>query len=586
MTNSSPNQKTLTDLYILCYMEKVFYFCLKKTGDRREAEDLAQDISLNVLVQLKKGNQPRDFSAWVWAIARNCYSRWAAKRRIISERLAPEDILEYEQPDPDYAFDGLIKSEELSLLRRELAFISSNYRDVMVAYYIEDRSASEIAKRLRISVDAVKKRLSRGRKILKEGMDMAREFGKMSYKPEDIAFIKDGSDGSGGEPWTIVEHLMNKNILLAAHRNPSTAEDLAMELGIALPYMEDELERLVNETLLIKNGDKYEANLPIISAATQRKVYDNQWSIAPKLTDKIIELVEQEKRAYDSKDYYNEGYQSFDDAKWALLTIYADFIRTVVESAVSDECRSSGKNSGGAEGIGDIDKFGRTIRPKGGRWDLVGMEDMGAESNRPGFIGWHNCPFSDEEIKNGRNYSFQEYKYCGIGINQKTPEFLSSAEGSALNLIARGRAAEADKDAVDRLAGWGYLKKDGDSYVPTFLITDVDRLPKRTPQEAAEAEKTLNEAIEIVKPSYMFCKGLITAEISESIMNRNHQIGKVALMIYSLRGIVISEALKQGYLRYDPNEEGRMLGTYMTLYDKPYKSEEFDTQFPPKQEHI
>ena len=28
------------------YMEKIFYFCLKKTGNHIEAEDLTQDIAL------------------------------------------------------------------------------------------------------------------------------------------------------------------------------------------------------------------------------------------------------------------------------------------------------------------------------------------------------------------------------------------------------------------------------------------------------------------------------------------------------------------------------------------------------------
>ena len=33
------------------YMEKVFYFCLKKTGDRLEAKDLVQDIALNIIAR-------------------------------------------------------------------------------------------------------------------------------------------------------------------------------------------------------------------------------------------------------------------------------------------------------------------------------------------------------------------------------------------------------------------------------------------------------------------------------------------------------------------------------------------------------
>ena len=37
--------KVYIRVYIKQYMEKVFYFCLKKTGSQQEAEDLASDIS-------------------------------------------------------------------------------------------------------------------------------------------------------------------------------------------------------------------------------------------------------------------------------------------------------------------------------------------------------------------------------------------------------------------------------------------------------------------------------------------------------------------------------------------------------------
>ena len=47
------------------YMEKLFYFCLKKTGNRTEAEDLTQDISLQIIAALNKGTIPTSFSAWV-----------------------------------------------------------------------------------------------------------------------------------------------------------------------------------------------------------------------------------------------------------------------------------------------------------------------------------------------------------------------------------------------------------------------------------------------------------------------------------------------------------------------------------------
>ena len=59
------------------YMEKLFYFCLKKTGNHIEAEDLTQDIALQIITVLNKGTIPTSFSAWIWQIARNRYSVWA-----------------------------------------------------------------------------------------------------------------------------------------------------------------------------------------------------------------------------------------------------------------------------------------------------------------------------------------------------------------------------------------------------------------------------------------------------------------------------------------------------------------------------
>jgi len=44
---------------------------------------------------------------------------------------------------------------------------------------------------------------------------MARKFGVMSYKPENIGFIMNGITGKYGEPWTIFSRKPNKNILLS-----------------------------------------------------------------------------------------------------------------------------------------------------------------------------------------------------------------------------------------------------------------------------------------------------------------------------------------------------------------------------------
>ena len=276
MDETKKMQEKLIQEFTENYMEPLFYFCLKKTGDSEEAQDLTQDIALNILTALNGKSIPTNFSAWVWKIARNRYSVWADKKHRRAESVTGADIADYEIEDKNAdILESVIHSEQLALLREGLAFISGDYRDIVVAFYIEDRSVRDIAEKLSLSQDTVKQRLHRARKILKEGMNMAREFGKRSYNPEQIAFVQSGRDGKKGQPWSIITHLLYKNIFLETYENPQTAEELALELGIALPYMEDELEFLTREQLLTKNENKYQTAFKIISKEEQRKKYDN-----------------------------------------------------------------------------------------------------------------------------------------------------------------------------------------------------------------------------------------------------------------------------------------------------------------------
>ena len=61
------------------YLGPLYYFTLKKTSNRYEAEDLSQEIICELLDALERGNRPTDVRAWVWTIARNCYARWAER---------------------------------------------------------------------------------------------------------------------------------------------------------------------------------------------------------------------------------------------------------------------------------------------------------------------------------------------------------------------------------------------------------------------------------------------------------------------------------------------------------------------------
>ena len=271
------DQHRLAEEYARDYMGKIFYYCLRKTGDSHEAEDLASDITLQILTALHEGVEILSFPAWVWQIARNRYALWAKTNRRRGEN---ESFIDPDDPETENILtaggynitpsvaEAYARDEEMAILRRELAFLGRDYREVVVAYYIEDRSVSDIARALGQPEGTVKSRLFRSRNLLKEGMKMAREFGPKSYKPEEVRFVSSGGQTSG-LPWSAVERMLPKNILLEAGNNPSTAEELSVAVGVAMPYMEEEIAALVDAGLLKQVGNRYITNFFIESRDLQ-----------------------------------------------------------------------------------------------------------------------------------------------------------------------------------------------------------------------------------------------------------------------------------------------------------------------------
>lgn len=535
-------------------MEKLFYFCLRKTGNSYAAEDLASDITLNILTSLKRGIIPTSFSAWVWQIARNRYSVWADKKHKNSESNAGMDIVEYELEDGSTdLIDEIIHSEDLSTLRRELSFISSDYREIVVAYYIDDRKVKDIAERLSLPEGTVMSKLHRARKILKDGMNMAREFGTMSYKPENINFIMNGIDSSAGEPWHYLSRLLCKNILLAAYRNSLTAEELAIETGVALPYMEEEIANLVDATLLKENGNKYETNFFIISADTREKVNAHRKGITSELTKAIIDALEFEvKWKNENCPEWNKGYQSYEDMKWALLMYEVDTLRVKVFDAYDKEYKQTYDTK-------NLGKWGHTLRPRGGEWDIIGLEEY--DSDEPDFISMYGC-VTEPNDKEREYIDFNQYIYNYHGIRNSQPPHINYTCGKALVDIAKGRTDEVDSVILNRLAEYGYIKETPDGFKPTFLVMFKDKRKTMPPEVEAEYNALTKKAVDIALRHYIFCRELIYKEIPAFLKNDSHQIEQACGNIFSLRGAVLEEAISDGYLTYSGSP---VIGAFLNI---------------------
>ena len=530
------------------YMEKLFYFCLKKTGSHIEAEDLTQDIALQIIAALNKGTIPTSFSAWVWQIARNRYSIWAKAKHNLNESVTGSDISDYEiEDESESILDEMIHTEQMALLRRELAFIKSDYRNIVVAYYIENKNVREIAESLSLPTNTVKSRLLRARQILKEGMDMAREFGKRSYNPEEIVYSNIcTAPGELGQPWTLMDPKLNQNIFLACYDNPMTAEELAIEVGVALPYMEDVVRHLTSQTLLVKNDEKYETNFPIISREAQQKIHFYYEGILPQLIALITEDIDRLMAQYEEAGlcYYGE-YQSYEEAKWMLLM---DFYKSLYSL-----CGNSPE-----------DKLGNTPRQNKGIWDVVGFEKC---DFCPDLVGFH-CQYD----------GFVHYRFGYCGIQNRTPANLTKDEAHELRLMVEGKKSK-NESIREKLIKYGYAYKKEGKFIPNVgaikqstcqAFLKFCKKEKFSPEfvEHSNVRGKLNESIlQTIETINNAVREILVSDLPKCVRDDekivNALLESICTTSHTL-GYIVKYALASGWLKYDENTSPAV-GAYFNI---------------------
>src|ERR1700704_1412581 len=139
------------------------------TGSLSQSEDLAQETFVTAWKQLADLREPERLRSWLCRIARNLtYDSLRREGREPIHKAEPlEKIQESPAPEP-LPSDYTISREEEAILWRSMERIPESYREPLVLYYREHQSVENVAAALDLSEDAVKQRLSRGRKLLHE----------------------------------------------------------------------------------------------------------------------------------------------------------------------------------------------------------------------------------------------------------------------------------------------------------------------------------------------------------------------------------------------------------------------------------
>lgn len=283
--------------YLITQIDKVFFYCIKRCNSRIDAEDLSQDILLDIMINIDKGIKIENFDYYIWQICKNHYSKYVA--RIVKDREKVMFVEEIDEPGNELSsLDKLINSEKISMINSAIKLLSSDYAEILYSYYIEDRTLSFIAEKLNLPLGTVKRRLFDIRNKLKEYLKMEKINGRKAYVPKEF----DGHMNGGSydvNPFNYVSTLINQNLLFHSYGNPCSLEDYSIEMGISLPYIKNIVEKLECATLLLKNDEgKYLTNFIIIDRKTD---------------EKILNLIKERSNIYTSllADYCKEHFEQW-----------------------------------------------------------------------------------------------------------------------------------------------------------------------------------------------------------------------------------------------------------------------------------
>jgi RNA polymerase sigma factor (sigma-70 family) len=151
------------------YQSLICSLAYSATGCLGQSEDLAQETFITAWKHLRHLREPGKLRAWLCGIARNRINN--NLRREGREPLRAAEPLDTVHDAPalePLPSDHAISQEEEAILWRSLERIPEAYREPLVLFYREHQSIERVAEELELSQDAVKQRLSRGRKLLHE----------------------------------------------------------------------------------------------------------------------------------------------------------------------------------------------------------------------------------------------------------------------------------------------------------------------------------------------------------------------------------------------------------------------------------
>lgn len=251
----------MDDLTLAAYAKKIYGFAYSKTHNVQDAEDLSQNILLDLFRIQKDPREIGDLDAYVYRVCRYAWSNFYRREKRYWQ-MCPEESLSDAPDGADTPEEAVLQKELYAVLRRKVMNLSHLRRQITTMFYFENKSGHDIASRLGISPATVRWHLSESRNIIKEQIEMENNL----YTPRRLTVYFSGN-ANNGSLYGLRNDLMTQNICIACADHALTVEDICETIGVAAVYIEEKLADLCMMGYLKKNAGKYRTTFFIRDAS-------------------------------------------------------------------------------------------------------------------------------------------------------------------------------------------------------------------------------------------------------------------------------------------------------------------------------
>jgi RNA polymerase sigma-70 factor (ECF subfamily) len=160
----------LLDRLIEQYQHRLLRYLVHLSGNRELAEDLFQETWIRVLERGHQYDGRREFSTWLYAVARNLTIDYLRKKSPVSLDGLMEDDEQHAPFEPadarPAAWEVVQQHQQAESVNAALAGIPAEYREAIVLRFQDELALEEIAAVTGAPLGTVKSRLYRGLNLL------------------------------------------------------------------------------------------------------------------------------------------------------------------------------------------------------------------------------------------------------------------------------------------------------------------------------------------------------------------------------------------------------------------------------------